>query len=73
MRIWADKLRPREPPCQCRHGMIAAPMKPNELCGDQGFTGAGSVTKDIPGNPCRVHRQLKPPLTDPRSVKTTWA
>lgn len=53
---------------------------PGVTIGDNVVVGAGSVvTKDLPdnvvavGNPCRVLRQLKPPLTDPRSVETTWA
>ena len=48
---------------------------PGVTIGDNVTVGAGSVvTRDLPsncvavGNPCRVIREVKPPVTDPRKL-----
>ena len=52
---------------------------PGVTIGDNVVVGAGSVvTKDLPdncvavGNPCRVRRQVTPPVTDPRTAEISW-
>ena len=52
---------------------------PGVTIGDNVVIGAGSVvTKDLPdncvavGNPCRVRRQVTPPVTDPRTAEICW-